>query len=63
MAEKEEAIIEKLALKKKLGELITKYETLISQAKQFCPDDEGLIKEMLDDIKSIDRICKERNKY
>lgn len=54
---------ERLALKKTLAELIVKYDTLASQSARYCPENEQMFLEMVVDLKKLDKICKDRNKY
>lgn len=52
-----------LALKTTLKELLNKYETLYPYALVKSPETAETFKEFLDDLKKLDAICIERNRY
>lgn len=53
----------KLALKTKLSELISKYEGMASTSKYLCPEFTKVFEEISNELKELDEICKERNRY
>lgn len=53
----------KFKLKRKITELIGKYTGLKKQSETFCPEFTKVFDEMLQDIDTLDKICKERNRY
>lgn len=53
----------KLQLKTTIQELTAKYNALYTQSKTLCPETSDIYLEMLKDIKELDAICKERNRY
>ena len=58
-----DGLIYKFKLKRKLVELIGKYTALKKQSETYCPEFTSSFNEMLQDIETIDQICKERNRY